>query len=333
MDADVDTMFQVRAAGVNVLNVVDAWIDDGTLAQLVAEGPWDMVLWPFQTMREIEVLAPTRNAPAPPALPEEWIAQLQALQPRYIVPSSCQFEQEPWSWYNRAFFPISYAQFTREVGAAVPGARIVRLDPSMSVTLDAAGLRPAPPLAWVVPVGGQAVDYVYEGNAAPPHTSAIAQHFPALTAAQRARVDAYCSAGLLAQYGDVEAGSDYFDVVRYWQLSVYDHAGAVTRWRYRLMPGGPAVIDASAAPLGWTTEIPAAKLYAALALGESMTSMYLRINETVFDAQTERDLAEADVVDDPLVRCLFGSTFGAYQRAQLERLVPAAAGIHGTFPK
>ena len=321
MDADVDTMFQVRAAGMNVLNVVDSWIDGGTLAQLVAAGPWDMVLWPFQTMREIEVLAPSRNAPAPPMLPDEWIAQLQALAPRYIVPSSCQFEQEPWSWYNRAFFPISYAQFTREVGAAVPGAQVVRLDPSVSVVLDAVALRPAPPLAWVVPVGEQDVDYVYEGNAAPPPTAQIAQHFAVLAPAQRALVDAWCSAGVLAQYGEVEAGSDYFDVVRYWQLAVYDHTGAVTRWRYRLPPGGPAVLDASDAPLGWTTEIAAAKLYAALALGESMTSLYLRINDAVFDADTERALMEADVVDDPLVRCLFGSTFGAYQRAQLARLL------------
>jgi hypothetical protein len=321
MDADVDTMFQVRAAGMNVLNVVDSWIDEGTLAQLVAEGPWDMVLWPFQTMREIEVLAPSRNAPAPPTLPEEWIAQLQALAPRCIVPSSCQFEQEPWSWYNRAFFPISYAQFVREVGAAVPAAQVVRLDPGVAVTLDAASLRPALPLAWVVPVGDQDVDYVYEGNAAAPSTSSIAQRFAALTEEEHALVEAYCSTDLPAQYGDVAAGSDYFDVVRVWQLSVYDHTGDVTRWRYRLPPGGPAVLDDSAAPLGWTTEIPAAKLYAALALGESMTSMYLRINDEVFDGQTERELADVDVVDDPLIQCLFSSKFGTYQRAQLARLL------------
>ncbi|MGH8854065.1 MAG: MBL fold metallo-hydrolase, partial [Telluria sp.] len=77
MDADVDSMFQVKAAGLNVLNVVDSWIDEGTLAQLVREGPWDLLLWPFQTMREIEVLAPSRAAAAPPTLPEQWIAQLQ----------------------------------------------------------------------------------------------------------------------------------------------------------------------------------------------------------------------------------------------------------------
>ena len=56
-------------------------------------------------------------------------------------------------------------------------------------------------------------------------------------------------------------------------------------------------------------------------MGESLTSMYVRINDAVFDADTERDLAEADVVDDPLIRSLFSDGFGAYQRAQLRRLL------------
>jgi hypothetical protein len=321
MDADVDSMFQVRAAGLNVLNVVDSWIDDGTLARLAGEGPWDMVLWPFQTMRELEVLAPTRAPAAPPELPPEWLAQLRALAPRYVVPSSCQFQQEPWSWYNRAFFPISYARFAREVGAALPGAQVLRLDPSVSVRLDAASLQPAPPLEWVIPVGAQDVDYVYEGNAAPPPTADIARHFAPLTGAQHARVMSYCSEELPAKYGEVEAASEYFDRPRVWQLSVYDHLGQATRFRYRLDPGGGASLDEDAAPLGWTTDIPAAKLYAALELGESLTSMYLRVNDSVFDADTERALADADVVDDPLIRCLFGETFGAYQAAQLRRLL------------
>ncbi|MRV71742.1 MBL fold metallo-hydrolase [Duganella sp. FT92W] len=325
MDADVDTMFQVQAAGLNVLNVVDSWIDDTTLGQLVGEGPWDMVLWPFQTMREIEVLAPSRAEAAPPALPDEWIEQLQALAPRYVVPSSCQFLQEPWSWYNRAFFPISYAQFAREVTAALPQSRVVRLDPSVSVRLDQASLNPAPPLAWVIPVGDQDVDYAYAGNAAPPHTAEIARHFAPLSAAQQARVLDYCRTGIPAKYGAVEAASEYFDEPRAWQLSVYDHAGEATHFRYRLEPDSGAVADDGALPLGWTTEIPAAKLYAALEQGESLTSMYMRINDMVFDAETEQALALADVVDDPLIRCLFSDTFGAYQKAQLRRLLAAGS--------
>lgn len=321
MDADVDSMFQVKAAGLNVLNVVDSWIDDGTLAQLVEEGPWDMVLWPFQTMREIEVLAPSRAAAAPVALPDEWLPQLQALAPRYVVPSSCQFLQEPWSWYNRAFFPISYARFTKDVTAALPATQVIRLDPSVSVRLDATSLQPAAPLDWVVPVGPQDVDYAYQGNTAAPPTAEIAQHFAALTALQMARVLQYCRVELPAKYGTVEAASDYFDEPRTWQLSLHDHEGNATRFRYRLEPGGPATLDDQAAAPGWTTEIPAAKLYAALEEGESLTSMYLRINDAVFDAETERQLADADVVDDPLIRCLFSDTFGAYQAAQLRRLL------------
>ncbi|WP_313167056.1 MBL fold metallo-hydrolase [Massilia oculi] len=323
MDIDVDSMFQVRAAGMNVLNVVDSWIDDDTLAKLVAQGPWDMVLWPFQTMRELEVLAPSRHAAAPPGLPEEWIAQLQALAPRYIVPSSCQFQQEPWSWYNRAFFPISYARFAQEVGAALPQAQVVRLDPSVSRRLDAGGLHPAPPLPWVMPVGAQDIDYVYEGNAAPPSTGEIARHFAPLAPEEEARVTDYCLRGLAERYGATEAGSDYFERPRIWRLSVFDHAGEARDYRYRL-DGERAVLldpDADAGPLGWTTEVPAAKLHAALALGESLTSMYVRINGVVFDAGTERALQDAELVDDPLIRCLFGDTFGAYQAAQLRRLL------------
>jgi len=321
MDAEVDSMFQVRAAGMNVLNVVDSWIDDGTLAQLVAQGPWDMVLWPFQTMRELEVLAPTRHAAAPPGLPEEWIAQLKALRPRSVVPSSCQFLQEPWSWYNRAFFPISYARFAQEVGAALPDARIVRLDPSVSVRLDAGSLHTAPPLPWVIPVGPQDVDYVYEGNAAPPPTAEIARHYAPLGGQEQARVTDYCRHELAAKYGGTEADCDYFDQPRIWRLSVFDHEGRACDYHYRLDGGRAALVDAGAAPLGWTTEIPAAKLYAALELGESLTSMYMRINGAVFDADTERALLDAGIVDDPLIRCLFGDTFGAYQAAQLRRLL------------
>ena len=320
MDAEVDSMFQVRAAGMNVLNVVDSWIDEGVLAQLVAQGPWDMVLWPFQTMRELEVLAPTRHAAAPPGLPEEWIAQLRALRPRCVVPSSCQFLQEPWSWYNRAFFPISYARFAQEVGAALPDARIVRLDPSVSVRLDGAGLHPAPPLPWVIPVGGQDVDYVYEGNAAPPPTGEIARHFAPLGAAQQARVTEFCQVGLAAKYGDTDADSAYFERPRIWRLSVYDHEGQASHYHYRLDGENALPAGNGAGPLGWTTEIPAAKLYAALELGESLTSMYMRINDATFDAETEHALLDAEVVDDPLIRCLFGDTFGAYQAAQLRRL-------------
>lgn len=319
MDDEVDSMFQIEAQGLKVLNVVDSWIDPDTLPALAAHGPWDMVLWPFQTMREIEVLSPLRASPAPSSLPEEWIDQLQALNPRFVVPSSCQFEQESWSWYNLAFFPISYRQFETEIGAALPDARVVRMNPSVTLRLDQDGVTPAAPLDWVLPTGEQDVDYAYDPQATPPPTSEIARRFPALSPAHAERVLAYCRSGLLDKYRDMELPEDsYFAQPRLWRLSVFDHAGVETRYHYRVH--GDSIEPAADGLLSWTTEIPAAKLYAALELGESLTSMYMRINDLRFDAATEADLETAELVDDPLIRCLFNDAFGAYQAAQLRRL-------------
>jgi hypothetical protein len=321
LDTDVDSMFQIRAAGQNVLNVVDSWIDPDTLPALAAQGPWDVVLWPFQTMREIEVLSPTRAAPAPPQLPDDWIDQLRCLNPRYVVPSSCQFLQEPWSWYNHAFFPITYLQFRHEVEAALPATRVVRLNPSVSVMLDETALHPAAPLEWVIPVGEQDVDYQYHAGTVAPPTALIATRFPALSDAQSARVRQFCRVDLLDKYRAMELGEDnYFHKVRHWRLAVYDHLGERSQYHFRLEGDHIEAIEASDQALSWTTDIPAAKLYAALELGESLTSMYMRINDADFEADTALEIADAEIIDDPLIRCLFNDVFGAYQAAQLRRL-------------
>jgi hypothetical protein len=314
LEAEVDSMFHIRAEGLNVLNVVDSWMDPETLEQLKPYAPWDMVLWPFQTMREVDVIAPSRVAAAergPVELPEEWPEQLQALAPRYVVPSSCQFNQEPWSWYNHAMFPITYRQFEQAVGEWLPAARVVRLNPSVAVALTADALTPAAPLPWVLPVGDQDIDFAYDPDIVPPPSSAIAQHFAALTEEQTAQVQAFCREGLLARYQDMELPEDsYFSAPCVWQLSVYNHAGEAQHYRYRIHGDSIAITGDEAAPT-WITEIPAAKLYAGLALGESLTSMYMRINGAP---------ADADIVDDPLIRTLFDNAFAAYQAAQLRRL-------------
>jgi hypothetical protein len=322
LDAEVDSLFQLQADGLNILNVVDAWIDPDALEQLALFAPWDMVLWPFQTMRETDVLSPSRAQAAPAELPIEWIEQLQRLNPRYVVPSSCQFVQEPWSWYNHALFPVTYRQFAQEIGAALPGAQVIRLNPSVSVLLERSALREAPPLPWVSPVGEQDVDYEYDPTRGAPPTADIARHFPALSEQHTALVMAYCETGLAEKYRQMELPDDsYFEKPRVWQLSVVDHAGEVFAFRYRLQGDSlERLMAGDDAALGWTTEIPIAKLYAALELGESLTSMYMRINDTVFDELTEREIMWADVIDDPLIRCLFNDRFGAYQAAQLRRL-------------
>jgi hypothetical protein len=321
LDSDVDSMYQIRAAGFNVLNVVDSWISSDTLAELADQAPWDMVLWPFQTMLETDVLSPSRAAPASLESPPEFIDQLRILNPRYVVPSSCQFVQESWSWYNQRFFPISYRQFQQDVEAALPGAQVVRLNPSVSVTLDGESLVASPALGWVVPVGQQDVDYCYDAERKPPPTAEIARHFPPLTAEQTSRVMDYCRLGLPEKYAEMEMPeASFFEKPRLWQLSVYDHGGTGTHFRYRLEGERMEPWTAGDDRLSWTTEIPISKLYAGLELGESLTSMYMRINDTEFDADIEAEIQEADIIDDPLIRCLFNDAVCAYQAAQLRRL-------------
>lgn len=311
LDADVDSMFHVRAEGLNVLNVVDAWMDPDTLEQLAPYAPWDMVLWPFQTMREVDVIAPGRASRAPHQLPEEWPQQLQALAPRYVVPSSCQFVQEPWSWYNHAMFPVTYRQFAAALAQWLPHTQVVRMNPSVSFELSAQGLQAAAPLPWVIPVGEQEVDFDYQPDLVPPPTAQIARHFDTLTAEQTALALAFCREGLLHKYREMELPEEsYFAAACGWQLSVFDHAGRAQQFRYRIH-GDEIELDDSSATPQWQTEIPLAKLYAGLALGESLTSMYVRIHGAPEDA---------DVVDDPLIRCLFNDAFAAYQAAQLRRI-------------
>jgi L-ascorbate metabolism protein UlaG (beta-lactamase superfamily) len=321
LDSDVDSLFQIQAAGFRILNVVDSWIDSSMLEELVRKGPWDMVLWPFQTMREIEVLSPTRAAPAPTQLPAEWIEQLKILNPKYIVPSSCQFIQESWSWYNHALFPISYRQFQEEVQSALPECQVVRLNPSTTVILEVGSLRAGPSLSWVQPVGEQDVDYEYDRERKAPSTAEIARYFAALTAEQKKEMNEYCSSGILEKYHSMGPPLDeYFEKSRRWRLSVFDHTGAVTHFDYLLKGARIERALGSEERLSWYTEIPLSKLYAALKLGESLTSLYMRINDVVFEPEIEKELKSVDIVEDPLIRCLFTGVFGAYQIAQLRRL-------------
>ena len=280
-----------------------------------------MVLWPFQTMREIEVLAPSRATPAPTEFPHEWVAQLRALNPKYLVPSSCQFLLEDWSWYNRAFFPISYRQFENELAQALPQTRVLRLDPSASVSLGLSGVEAAPNLNWVTVLGKANQDYEYDPDLSPPSTAAIAKRFPALSVDQTDAVYAYCSGSLMDKFRSLEPScEEYFLKARHWRLTLYNHLGGSRDFYYLIHSQEIEVLEKSEPPIAWCTEVPLYKLHTALTDGESLTSMYVRINDLTFAPEVECEIGNADPVEDPLIRCLFTRAFGSYQLAQLERL-------------
>jgi len=246
LDPDVDSVFEICAEGLSVLNVVDAWIDPSVLT---LRASWDLVLWPFQTMRELEVLMPFRTDAESGAgadadtvdvskLPPEWLEQLHALHARFVVPSSCQIRFEEWSWYNHAFFPITYAEFASSV------ANSRRMNPGESFELTPSGFSRIGRLEWIAPVGPQDVDYEFVDfdsstpDLTPPSIASIARHFPALNLEQRALVDRFCE------------GLD---------VTLYDHDGIACG--------------------SGSTEAIAYKVYRAVTAGEQITSMYLRTHD------------------------------------------------------
>lgn len=325
LDVDVDSIFHIQTDGLNILNVVDSWLDHDTVSKLKQRGPWDMILWPFQTMREIEVLSPSRFKNQPIEFPSEWLEQIQSLNPKIIVPSSCQFIHESWSWYNHAFFPITYRHFENEIKAILPQTQVLRLNPGVSITLDKHSFHMSSRLGWVKPIGNQDVDYEYHPEAVIPTTAQIASQIAPINKSEIDRVFTYCMDELPNVYAhlyphDHDYDVGYFGQPRLWRLNLYDHLGRVRTLDYKVKGRRITRIDTHTDKVAWLTEVPVAKLYAALEWGESLTSMYMRINDIQFEPDCETDLANADVFEDPLVRCLFNGVFGAYQKAQLKRI-------------
>ena len=327
LDADVDSIFQIKASGLNILNVVDSWIDVETLNLLTQLGAWDMILWPFQTMREIEVLAPSRAAVAAKELPIEWIQQLKILKPKFLVPSSCQFIQESWSWFRYAYFPITYQDFKLQIESALPATQVVRLNPGVSVVLENNTLGMSSALTWVQPIGEQEVDYEYKPDQKPMSTAEIACKLPQISAEQTQKVFEFCGRGLIQKYQSLEPPQEaYFNKTRIWRLSVYDHTGSASHFYYNLNAAHIESTSDTKKDLSWSTEIPICKLYEALENGETLTSLYMRINDMVFAPEIEAEIESVDIVEDPLIRCLFSDSFFSYQKLQLKRLLAAVAG-------
>lgn len=321
LDADVDSIFHIKVAGLNVLNVVDSWIDDDTLAMLAKTSTWDIVMWPFQTMREIEVLSPSRFLPADEKIPHEWIAQLKILNPRCVVPSSCQIRFEEWSWYNSVFFPISYRQFQDELNLALPNTQVVKMNPGVSVILSQAEVDYSGRLDWIRPIDEQDVDYSYQKDIKIQNTQEISQKFSALSLEQTERVFQYCRTELLEKYKSLNLNEKtYFSKPRFWQLVIYDHTGRNTKFYYRVSAGDIELLTSNCEVFYWRTEISINKLYSALECGEALTSMYMRINDMVFSPEIEIEMKDVDVLEDPLIRCLFSGAFGAYQQEQLKNI-------------
>ena len=313
LDPDVDAVFHIRTGSVNILNAVDSWIDPEAF-EVLKKTNWDLVIWPFQTMREIEVLCPQQAAPFE-GYPPELLEQLKGLKPKAIVPGSCQFIHEPWSWYRDAYFPMSYQQFAKEVKVILPGAKVIRVNPGESLLLNH-NITEAKRLDWIQPIGVQEVDYYYDPRASVPSTSEITKKFPELSSAKMEELERFCKVGLIQKFNNLDQASEtYLNKKNLkWELRLFSANGEAQSFLYKLNNSKLSITE-SASDIGWRTDVIAFKLISALQEGESLSSIYLRINDGITG-----EALQADVMQDPLIRTLYEGEFAAYQKAQLKKL-------------
>lgn len=328
LDIDVDSIFHIQADDINILNVVDSWIDDLMIDSLAIQNSWDLILWPFQTMQEIEVLSPFQSDLSKKSLPIEWKNQLLKLKPKYLVPSSCQFIHEEWSWYNHIFFPISYEQFQKEINQLLPNTEIIRMNPSSTIELNQNKVHRCDPLPWIIPIGNQNIDYYYKPDIHIPPTSEICKNWPDLNKDQLQIVNKFCQLEIPKIYAQLPLTDDpFFHDLKLWQLSVYDHTGKRNNFYFKINLTDLRFVssfDLNENNIYWLTEISEYKLFRAIKYGESLSSLYLRVNDTFhhsnFNYEILKLIPEIDIIEDPLIRCLYYGRFGEYQKSQLTSL-------------
>lgn len=334
LEEEIDCLLRIQVEGLNILNVVDAWIDDGTMTGLVAQSPWDLVIWPFQTLRECAVLCPSRSIAHDGSLPPEWLDQLSRLQPAAVIPGACQFIHETWSWWRHAYFPVSKVRFMNEIQAILPAACLLDMPPGTGVIIDKQCIESVAPLPWVMPDGPQAVDYHYDPDTPVPATAAIAAQMPALDDEARVRLLDWCREVLPIRFAALTCGDDWFDVPRRWSLVLWHGQGDADVIRYVVEATVMRYVSHQAIAASehqdagiddeladWYTELPATRLAGAVHAGETLSSLYIRINDRPMPADTENALQTLDILEDPLLRSLYENDPFVYQRAQLARLL------------
>lgn len=310
LDSDVDSLFHIRVDDLNILNVVDSWIGLQTMDYLQTVGSWDLVLWPFQNMREIEVIS-LQGLAAQAEIPFELMDQLKQLNPRYLIPSSCQFQFEEWSWYNQVFFPMSYIQFQKEVESALPEVNVLRLDPGEILYCKNAKFEKHGRLSWIQPVGDQKVDYMFDPNVIPQSLSTIAKNLSSIDQNQKKLIHEFCMNDILKRYSELDHDENsFFNKEQFWSLVIYSSSGEAQKYLYRINQFKMEKVDQNKKTT-WVTEIPEIKLYKAVFEGESLTSLYIRV---------QPESSSVDPLIDPLIRVLYEGKIGSYQLAQLEKI-------------
>lgn len=316
LDRDMDSIFHIECGKIQVLNVVDSWIPDSTF-NVIAKLNWDLILWPFQVFREIEVLCPEKLRFQNTTYPDELIQQLSLLSFKSIVPSSSQFQFERWSWLNQSFFAVTYDQFKGIIQNIKPLAEVIKLLPGKSIELnntntninidETSGVQ-------ILKTVSDLDEYFFDHQFKITSTGKIAENLPRVSDENRLGVLTFCEQILCEKISNLTMDpTDYFYSEKGWSLKIYFSSDDYVEKKF-LVSANKCQKISSALDIDWITEIPAIKLINAITEGESLTSLYLRIDSCNLDPD------QLDPLSDPLLRVLYREDELSFQRHQLKTL-------------
>lgn len=330
LDRDIDCLFHLQVEDINILNVVDSWIDWDTCTKLSQLCTWDLVLWPFQQMRELEVLCPSRTLPSDQKIVDEHIKQLEILRPKRIIASSCQFIHEEWSWYRYHYFPISYQSFKNQVNDFLPNTDVIRLEPSFSLYLSKNEIQHAPQLDWIQIDLSTISDYEYLPDLAPQSLIEIAKYFPQLNLSQLADCHNFLKHEFNLRWNCLDHENFIYPKSKFnWLFILYElsettfESVVVQQKIYFEINYNEIkqvqVIDQE--QIHWLTEISLYKFHKAIAHAESLSSLYIRINDRHLNDQSWNSLFDFDLLADPLLRILYEGKSAYYQSHQMKLII------------
>lgn len=335
LDSEIDSLYHIEINNFNVLNVVDSWIDPTALDKLALIKNWDLVLWPFQTLRELQVLTPQKDE-VQPELPHEWLEQIKKLNPTYIVPSSCQFKHEEWSWYNYHLFPITYKFFESWIKNNTQNIEILRLEPSSGYQITKLSnkqlnLEKLPDLEILNITSSTLQDYNFNPKVSSLSFADIISKFKPLNTTQKKQLLHFLESEILMRLKSAFEDLQLFHKNNMlWQLVIHDHF-FVKVLNFKFYDTVIEQIDQTHVDqVHWKTEILSVKLWSALFEGESLTSSYLRINDfnSHLKSSKQKDFeetpkllveSELDVLEDPLIKVVFNINYLKFHMNQLKQ--------------
>lgn len=319
---DVDQIYEIEVEGLRILNLVDSFPGEASV-EYFSKNKYDLLITPFQCMRELEILCPQIELDSSVQSADP-LQKINILNARYVLAGACQFKFEKWSWLNFHYFKNSYAAFRNAVISSIPFAQPLQLAPlktmifnNKELTLEA----PRPECIHNSANQAESEDYDFNLNSPVPTTSEVSQHFIHVSDVEFLSLVRFLETILVETYSNLESSdSPYFAGTWNYSITLWNGPNQQVNKYYEVSGSLMELLDKAPAEVHWRSEIVASKLLGAISGLETLSSLYLRLNDPRNEFAPRKDIQFVSPIEDPLIRVLFDDKPFSYQKSQLKIL-------------